>query len=428
METYIEKIDRDRYKTRMEKISLNKRILPSNRAKIAKYLNTKANMAYVTKLAEIRCLRMIGEYFTKVEFTKATDDDLNQFFNHTRDISTKRVYNDWIDKTRRFFKWIYDTDGLCNWCGKPLEDHTRPCIRQPRYPKPVDKLKKTNGVKPITQASDLLTQQEVNEILNACTDLKHRCYFHILWETGFRPRELCSVNYEDVKAKDEGFLITVRKSKTEPRTIWLIESRNDLDLWLKQHPYKDGHPLFCHRNPKKKDRNLLPSYIHAYLKRIQPMTSIKKNIMPYLFRKSRATLLAKKGWNTAQIERYMGWSPNSPCLNTYVRLSREDIEDRQRVDAGMIKTEAIASTTTNCPWCEATNESVNERCYACKREMDTKKVIQRVENNNVQAIDLAKQLLPLMQTMIHQEVLKARKTPIGEIGVICASNVESSSF
>jgi len=53
---------------------------------------------------------------------------------------------------------------------------------------------------------------------------------------------------------------------------------------------------------------------------------------------------------------------------------------------------------------------------------------QHIENNNVQAIDLAKQLIPLMKTMIHQEVLKARKTPVGEIGVICASNIESSSF
>ena len=150
--------------------------------------------------------------------------------------------------------------------------------------------------------------------------------------------------------------------------------------------------------------------------------------MPYLFRKSRATLLAKKGWNTAQIERYMGWSPNSPCLSIYVRLSREDIEDRQRVDAGMIKKEDEVATTMKCPWCEATNESVNERCYACKREMDTKKVIQQVENNNVQAIDLAKQLIPLMKTMIHQEVLKAKKTPVGEIDVICASNIESSGF
>jgi integrase len=413
MENSIVENDKRWYNLRRLRIEKNEKILKCNRELLSKYLDSKIGVVYATRNCEVRFTKILGENL-KVDFHKVTDDDLNAFFSWIEGKYAPRSYNDWIDKTRRFFKWFYDKEGLCYWCGKTLDAHVKPCLKQLKYPKPVDHLKKRNGIKPIHQAVDLLSHDEVNEILDACENIRQRCYFHILWETGFRPRELCLVDYESVKPKDEGFLITLRYSKTDVRTIWLLESRNDLDLLLKQHPYKAG-PLFWHNNPKKKGIPLFPKYFAYHLLKLQKNTNIKKPLQLYLFRKSRATLLAKKGWNQSQIEKYMGWSAGSPVLSTYIRLAEEDIYDRQRQDAGLRPKEEEQSPMIRCPWCESINERSNTLCFSCKRSMDAKQAIEKLENQNSLAQNILRQLIPAVQSMINKEILNAKKTPVGEI-------------
>lgn len=409
----IDEIDRNIYNNRFAKLK------GKNAEHVKKFMNSKTNITLSTKSMYLRSLHDFLENID-IPIKEITDDDINRYYNWVQETKSKRTYNMYTLTVKPFFKYIYDKDGWCYWCSKDVDKHTKMC-KQLDYPKSVNHLKKQNNLQITTQSPDLLLPEDIDKILNGCKDLKTRTFFHMLWEMGCRPRALCLLNYEDVKPKNGGFSVTIRHSKTFARTNWIIEGRNDLDAWLRQHPYKEG-PLFCNPIRDKKNWHYRPSHFNYLLQEAKKRAGIKRRCYLYLFRKSRATELARRGWNQSLIEKQQGWSTGSKILINYIRLADTDLEKQQQRDVGILIEEDEKPIMMTCPWCKTRNKVSDERCWECKRDMDTSKMLRDIDDRQAIAKEILKELLPAIKPLIHKEVLLAKKTPTGPTKVFAVKD------
>ena len=76
----------------------------------------------------------------------------------------------------------------------------------------------------------------VDEFIEKIPDLKYRVLYCILRETGARIGEVLRVKLSDVKETDIGYEIVLRKSKSKPRTVFVVKYQDVLRAWLSVHP------------------------------------------------------------------------------------------------------------------------------------------------------------------------------------------------
>jgi hypothetical protein len=126
-----------------------------------------------------------------------------------------------------------------------------------------------------------------------------------------------------------------------------------------------------------------------------------KHVYPYLFRYSRATLLAKTVAE-APLESQMGWVHGSNMTRTYVMLSLRDQEEaifnaysKDKVDNNEIGSQRIQVMGPRiCPRCNHENSASNGFCSQCGF------------NLNVRIEDAIDQDMPINKALAELETLK----------------------
>lgn len=178
-----------------------------------------------------------------------------------------------------------------------------------------------NGKKKLPE--DILTEKEVNKLIENVSDIKYKTMIAVLYESGLRTGEFFKLRMKDVKFDDYGCVLIVN-GKVGMRRVRIVKTSNLLKKWVFMHPYRDvpESPLWISSNWKK-----ITSYRHfrRVLKKLAKRIGINKRIYPYLFRHSRATHLANH-LTEAQMNVYFGWTQGSKMPSTYVHLSGRDID------------------------------------------------------------------------------------------------------
>ena len=83
-----------------------------------------------------------------------------------------------------------------------------------------------------------------------------------------------------------------------------------LQHWLDVHPRKkESHfPLWISEATNFKNRKMGLRGAEKIIAEIVGKVAPNKNAVPYILRHSRATFLAKMGWNKAKLRKFFGWS------------------------------------------------------------------------------------------------------------------------
>ncbi len=161
---------------------------------------------------------------------------------------------------------------------------------------------------------ELVTTQEVFELMNAEGRIEDHAFLFVLWESGCRIGELLSLQRRHVQFDHLGAVLIV-DGKTGMRRLRIIESAPILDEYISDRSFKQSQRIF-------------PATYRAYAKRIKVMSQragIQKRIYPHLFRHSRATYLASF-LTEAQLCAYMGWTIGSAMPRIYVHLAGADLD------------------------------------------------------------------------------------------------------
>ena len=234
------------------------------------------------------------------------------------------------------------------------------------YPKEVSWLKTTADAK-IKLPEDLLSEEEVNLMINVASSIRDKAIISIMFETGCRIGELINLRVKDVEMDNNSGHLTL-KGKTGMRKIPIKRSLSYLALYLDSINKSDPNkPLWLDVGTwMNKEEPIDKAAVAKVLKGAGRKAGIKKRIYPHLFRHSSATYWAQY-LTEQQLKYYFGWTGGSTMAATYVHLSGRDIDHAilSSYDDGedIIKPRSISFKT--CPRCKEKNHPASIHCSRC---------------------------------------------------------------
>ncbi len=230
---------------------------------------------------------------------------------------------------------------------------------------------------------ELLTEEDISRLIEACHDPRDRALVSILYETGCRIGEIASMRIKHVLPHIHGFRIIV-SGKTGTRRLLIITSAPYMTDWLNIHPKKSQPQEYLWVSKDYRASRLSYKRIRDILDAAAKRAGIKKRINPHSFRHSRATHLANH-LTEAQMNEVFGWTQGSNMPSIYVHLSGRD------VDNALLKTYGIATDTSRrpegklrpkaCPRCKVENASTNKFCSRCGTVLDQKTASEIIKKN-----------------------------------------------
>ncbi len=256
---------------------------------------------------------------------------------------------------KRFFKW---------YLGKDEE-----------YPECVRWIKTKNGGKARQKLpTELLTPQEVERLVEACTQARDKALISLLYDSGCRISEILTLRWGSISFESWGAALAVHGKTGTRRVVVVGNSIPYLLAWREIHPLKaePETPVFVGLNsPDAKqgqsDQALNYAGARRALKQAAERAGLRKRVHPHLFRHTKATELASKV-TEAPLEAQMGWVPGSGMAKVYVHMSGRD------QDAAILKAHGIklddgeaekVERPRDCPRCETQNASNARFCRKC---------------------------------------------------------------
>lgn len=178
---------------------------------------------------------------------------------------------------------------------------------------------------------EILTQEEVERLVNACDNVRDKAFVSVLYESGARIGELLSLRIKHVQFDQYGAVLIVN-GKTGSRRVRIINSANLLKNYINNHPFKTNPESyvwltkFNRKSGNGKWALMDGQAVRRLLRIISARAGITKRVYPHLFRHSRATHLANV-LTESQLKEYLGWTQSSNMAGVYVHLSGKNVDD-----------------------------------------------------------------------------------------------------
>lgn len=220
----------------------------------------------------------------------------------------------------------------------------------------------------------LIISDDLDRLLTAHHHARDKAIIAVLYESGLREGEFCSLRIGSVEFDHYGavILLPVGEGKTGARRIRLVDSADYLQAWVEAHPFKNDRktPLWLNLSKRSYLQALQGPGLWSFVKRAAKRAGITKNLYPHLFRHSSATEKARLGWREGELRAYFGWSRGSDMPSRYVHLAGLDYEDMMLERLGKkprdhARTRALAPRV--CPDCRTENVSNASFCKQCRR-------------------------------------------------------------
>lgn len=247
------------------------------------------------------------------------DRYLRRFFNFARVADPKEIDDELVRKYRLYLNRLGEND------GKTLKKQTQGyhLIALRNFLKYLAK----RGIKTLTadrielgktpsRQVEFLEGEELNRLLESASgknlkNLRDRAILELLFSTGLRVSELCSLNRESINLKRDEF--TIRGKGDKIRVVFLSNSaKNALKNYLEKRTDIE-EPLFVsakqpstlHLPPSTR---LTPRSVQRMIKHYSAKAGITKKVTPHTIRHSYATDLLFAGADLRSVQALLGHS------------------------------------------------------------------------------------------------------------------------
>jgi integrase len=210
-----------------------------------------------------------------------------------------------------------------------------------------------NKIKRISP-TELVSREEQERMLQSCENLRDKCLISLLFDTAMRIGEALNVKLGDISSDDNGFLVQVRETKSNQRTVRVKNSTSFLSIWLNQHPEKDNPDAYLFPNPRNKGV-LGYNAARKVIMVAQGKAGVKR-FRVHMSRHTRITELLKEGVPLPLVSKYVG-ATEKVILDSYSHLCYTDI------DKHLLSAEE--SKTQSCLKCGFPNSLEASYCVKC---------------------------------------------------------------
>ena len=184
-------------------------------------------------------------------------------------------------------------------------------------------VKVTNVPKVEQQFPEILTEEEVNIVIENIRDKRDKAVWALLYDCALRLSELRNLNMDDVDFEKRR--IHIRRKGNVPQVLPFTEKTA---LILKEYlherrerGYSDKHPPFFIGTQPRISVNNVERIIKEYARRLLGKTGIT----PHSLRHSRATALRERGVGLEKIKDFLGHS-NIQTTFIYARMTPKELE------------------------------------------------------------------------------------------------------
>ena|SRR3989344_689830 len=166
---------------------------------------------------------------------------------------------------------------------------------------------------------EILTKEEVKELINAHTNIKHRLIMKLLYGCGLRVSEIININKEDLNFDERLIHIKIAKGKKD-RFVKMPDS------------IKEELVSYCRLNssrilfPSQRSGKLTTATVQAIVENARIKAGIKKRVYPHLLRHSFATHLLEAGTDLRIIQKLLGHS-DIKTTQIYTQISQASIKN-----------------------------------------------------------------------------------------------------
>lgn len=182
-----------------------------------------------------------------------------------------------------------------------------------------------------------LTAEQINTLVEACSNLRDKLLIRLLYESGLRIGEALGLRHEDmITGKNNAIRVIprvdninyVRAKGGMERTVDVIK---ELMQWYSAYLIDEYLEIDCDfvfvvtKAPGKGEVGNPLSYktVDSLFRRLSKKTGIKVN--PHLLRHTHATELIRAGWDMSYVQKRLGHADIQTTINTYIHLSDEDM-------------------------------------------------------------------------------------------------------
>ena len=149
----------------------------------------------------------------------------------------------------------------------------------------------------------ILSEPEVNQIIALEPKPRNRVLLLLLYASGIRVSELCSLKWQHVQRRDDGCQITVMGKGGRTRTILLPYSVAAPLLSLREGA-GDDEPIYRSR----KGGHLHPSQVMRIVRKAARRAGIEKNVSPHWLRHGHASHALDRGAPIHLVQTTLGHS------------------------------------------------------------------------------------------------------------------------
>ena len=311
-----------------------------------------------TGTLNVYCSRLT-EVARNFVLTEATTETVNGYLQELKELGrADETINGYSTALRTFYRWF---DGDVN-------------------PDDIARVKKSN--ENAFDPSDVLTREEIQEMLDAADNPRDRAVFALLVFTGMRNNAVRTLRIKDVDVQKsrwtfneemEGLKGAHKNGQTRP----LLGARGPVRDWLNYHPYKnDPDALLVTAKPKyiREDDNPYKPVEGSTIRRVLERTAnntdnpeiLSKPLHPHFMRHTFVTVCKRDyDMDNDTIKFLLGHTPGSTVMQTtYSHLSDEDHNRKAEIDAGIRDPDRDEGTFTPAA-CEICGQPLPPTAKAC---------------------------------------------------------------
>ena len=183
---------------------------------------------------------------------------------------------------------------------------------------------------------DLISSQELTRLIeapdiNTLSGLRDKAILELLFSTGLRVSELCSLSQEDVDLSRDEFSIRGKGDKV--RVVFLSDTaRNAIKAYLKDRKdFDDAMFIQYGKNAKEtatknKDLRLTTRSVQRIIKRYATISGITRKVTPHKLRHCFATDLLSNGADLRSVQALLGHA-NIATTQIYTHVTDKHLRD-----------------------------------------------------------------------------------------------------